>query len=104
MTQRPTDPSDESSNEFGTTEEQTKYLQNLKDGNQEQAGFEAAWGNNIDMVRAEEGVGISSTRVRKAANAGKWDTVSELCTEGVAAWIKDQGLYSEDASGKKMMG
>jgi nicotinamide-nucleotide adenylyltransferase len=104
VTQRPTDPSDESSNEFGTIEEQTRYLQNLKDGNQEQAGFEAAWGNNIDMVQAEEGVGISSTRVRKAANAGKWDTVGELCTEGVAAWIKDQGLYSEDASGKKMMG
>ncbi|CAG5137729.1 uncharacterized protein ALTATR162_LOCUS186 [Alternaria atra] len=104
VTQRPTDPSDESSNEFGTTEEQAKYLQDLKDGNQEKAGFEPAWGNNINMVQAEKGVGVSSTRVRKAANAGKWDTVGELCTEGVAAWIKDQALYSEDASGKKMMG
>jgi nicotinamide-nucleotide adenylyltransferase len=47
---------------------------------------------------------VSSTRVRNAANEGKWDTVSDLCTEGVAAWIKDQALYGEDASGKKMMG
>jgi nicotinamide-nucleotide adenylyltransferase len=86
VTQRPTDPSDESSNEYGTTEEQAKYLQDLKDGKQEDAGFESAWGKNIDMVQAEKGVGVSSTRVRNAANEGKWDTVNELCTEGVAAW------------------
>jgi nicotinamide-nucleotide adenylyltransferase len=29
--------------------------------------------------------------------------VDELCTGGVATWIRDQALYSEDASGKKMM-
>jgi nicotinamide-nucleotide adenylyltransferase len=102
--QRPTDASDASSSEFGTIEKQAKYLQDLKDGKQENAGFEAAWANNIDMAKAEEGVGVSSTRVRKAANEGKWDTVNDLCTEGVAAWIKDQALYSEDASGRKMMG
>ncbi|USP76723.1 hypothetical protein yc1106_03997 [Curvularia clavata] len=104
VTQRPTDASDESSREFGTTEEQAKYLQDLKNGKQEAAGFQPAWGDNIEMVQAEEGVGISSTRVRNAAKEGRWDVVSELCTEGVATWIKDQELYSEDASGKKMMG
>jgi nicotinamide-nucleotide adenylyltransferase len=103
VTQRPTDPSDASSNEFGTTQEQARYLQDLQDGQQEKAGFEPAWGKNIDMVQAEEGVGVSSTRVRNAAKESKWDTVNQLCTEGVAAWIKDQALYSEDASGKKMM-
>jgi nicotinamide-nucleotide adenylyltransferase len=104
VTQRPTDASDESSSEFGTTEEQAKYWQDLRDGKQEAAGFQSAWSSNIEMIEAEEGVGISSTRVRNAAKQGNWDVVSELCTEGVAAWIKDQGLYSEDASGKKMMG
>lgn len=104
VTQRPTDASDESSREFGTTEEQAKYLQDLRNGKQEAAGFQAAWADHIEMVEAEEGVGISSTRVRNAAKEGKWDIVSELCTEGVSAWIKDQKLYSEDASGKKMMG
>jgi nicotinamide-nucleotide adenylyltransferase len=103
VTQRPADPSDESSNEFGTVEEQERYLQRLRDGHQEKAGFEPAWGQNIDMAEAEDGVGISSTRVRKAAKEGKWDVVDELCTDGVAAWLKDQSLYSEDASGKKMM-
>lgn len=103
VTQRPADANDESSREFGSTQEQLKYLQDLKDGKQEAAGFQSAWSNNIDMVEAEEGVGISSTRVRNAAQQGRWDIVSELCTESVAAWIKDQELYSEDASGKKMM-
>jgi len=104
VTQRPADASDESSNDFGTIEEQERYLDDLKLGKQEEAGFAPAWGNNIDMVQAEEGVGVSSTRVRKAAKEGQWDTVDQLCTKGVAAWIKDQALYSEDASGKKMMG
>lgn len=104
VTQRPADTSDASSSEFGTVEEQEKYLQRLKDGEQEKAGFKPAWGEKIDMAQAEKGVGISSTRVRKAAKEGKWDEVSELCTEGVVAWIRDQALYSEDASGKKMMG
>ena len=103
VTQRPTDPSDASSSEFGTVEEQQKYLHRLRDGDEEDAGFVPAWGKNIDMTQPEDGVGVSSTRVRNAAKDGKWDEVSELCTEGVAAWIKDQALYSEDASGKKMM-
>jgi nicotinamide-nucleotide adenylyltransferase len=103
VTQRPTDPSDASSSEFGTVEQQQAYLQRLKDGEEEKAGFLPAWGKNIDMVQAEEGVGISSTRVRNAAKDGNWDEVNKLCTEGVAAWIEDQALYGEDASGKKMM-
>jgi nicotinamide-nucleotide adenylyltransferase len=103
VTQRPADPSDASSNDFGTIEEQDKYVQDLKNGEQEDAGFVPAWGSNIDMAEAEKGVGISSTRVRKAAQDGNWDEVGELCTEGVAAWLQDQSLYSEDSSGKKMM-
>lgn len=103
VTQRPTDPNDGSSDAFGSIEEQQKYLQDLKAGGQENAGFEPAWGNNIDMTQADEGVGVSSTRIRNAAKEGEWDEVGKLCTEGVAAWIKDQKLYSKDATGKKMM-
>jgi nicotinamide-nucleotide adenylyltransferase len=103
VTQRPADPRDESSNEFGTVEEQERYLQDLRSGRQEDAGFVPAWGRNIDLAQAEDGVGISSTRVRKAAKDGYWDEVGELCTPGVAAWLKDQSLYSKDSSGKKMM-
>ncbi|CAO2658558.1 Nn.00g062810.m01.CDS01 [Neocucurbitaria sp. VM-36] len=104
VTQRPSDPSDDSSNGFGSVEEQQKYLQGLRDGELEKAGFKPAWGSSIDMAQAEEGVGVSSTRIRNAAKERRWDEVGELCTEGVVAWIKDQELYSEDATGKKMMG
>lgn len=102
VTQRPADPNDKSSNEFGTVEEQQKYLDSLRDGAREKDGFEPEWGSNIDMVEANEGVGISSTRVRNAAKECKWDVVNALCTEGVASWLKDQSLYGEDASGKKL--
>ncbi|RMZ66120.1 cytidylyltransferase [Pyrenophora seminiperda CCB06] len=102
VTQRPANSSDESSNGFGTTEEQARYVENLKGGKHQHVGFAPTWANNIDMVQAEQGVGVSSTRVRNAAKEGQWDIVDRLCTEGVAAWIKDQALYSEDASGKKM--
>lgn len=103
VTQRPSDPSDESSTAFGAVEEQERYLQRLRDGGQEAAGFRPAWGSNIDMAAAEKGVGVSSTRVRNAAKEGNWDVVGQLCTVGVAAWLQDQALYSEDASGQKMM-
>ncbi|OAL48521.1 Nucleotidylyl transferase [Pyrenochaeta sp. DS3sAY3a] len=95
VTQRPANADDESSNDFGSVEAQQKYLQDLKEGSQAWAGFESDWGGNIDMAQADDGVGISSTRVRDAARAGRWEEVGQLCTPGVAAWIKDQGLYSE---------
>ena len=103
VTQRPADSSDASSSEFGTIEEQKRYVQDLTNGEREGEGFKRHWGKNINMAQAEEGVGISSTRVRRAANEEDWSEVGKLCTEGVTAWIKDQALYSEDASGKKMM-
>lgn len=103
VTQRPYNPNDVSSKEFGTVEDQQRYLQRIKDGQLQDQGFEPAWRDRIDMVEGT-GLGISSTRIRKAAKEGEWEEVSKLCTEGVTAWIRDQQLYSEDASGKKMMG
>jgi nicotinamide-nucleotide adenylyltransferase len=104
VTQRPYDPNDASSKEFGTAEEQTSYRKGLIEGGLEKDGFTKRWAEQIDMVPPEEGVGISSTRIRKAAKEGDWDLVGRLCTEDVAAWIKSESLYAEDDSGKKMMG
>ncbi|KAF9738529.1 hypothetical protein PMIN06_001684 [Paraphaeosphaeria minitans] len=101
VTQRPCNENDPSSKEFGTVEDQEKYLQNIKDGDLEKDGFEREWRGNIDMVEGT-GMGISSTRVRREAKYGNWDEVGRLCTEGVAAWIRGEGLYEGDASGKKM--
>lgn len=102
VTQRPYNANDTSSKEFGTVEDQERYLRNIKEGGLEKEGFDANWKGNIDMVEGT-GMGISSTRVRNAAKEGNWDEVGKLCTEGVTAWIREEGLYSEDASGKKMM-
>jgi nicotinamide-nucleotide adenylyltransferase len=104
VTQRPFDPNDASSREFGTVEEQASYLASLREGRLEKEGFERSWAEQIDMVPAAKGVGVSSTRVRRAAKERDWGLVSRLCTEGVAEWVKSQGLYAEDDSGKKMMG
>jgi nicotinamide-nucleotide adenylyltransferase len=104
VTLRPSDPSDESSSAFGSEEEQRTYVKNLADGDGEKDGFKKEWAKSIEVVNGGEGVGISSTRVRRAAGEGEWELVRELCSEGVAGWVRDQGLYKEDSSGKKMMG
>jgi nicotinamide-nucleotide adenylyltransferase len=97
--QRPYDKNDDSSKEFGTIDEQKAYLKKLSDGEREHEGFRKEWAENIDMVEGGNGVGVSSTRLRNAARDGAWGTVEELSTEGVAAWVKETGLYSEEASG-----
>lgn len=104
VTLRPTDEDDASSTGFGTPEEQELYVKSLTQGQHVSTGFEAAWAQHISTIRAEGVVGVSSTRVRKAAYEGRWDDVGKLCTEGVASWIQDQNLYSEHATGKKEKG
>jgi nicotinamide-nucleotide adenylyltransferase len=93
---------DGSSSEYGNVEEQAAFLENLRNGGLEKEGFERAWVDQIDMVLGNEGTGVSSTRVRKAAKEGDWDTVGKLCTDGVAGWVKEMGLYEEDARIAKM--
>ena len=46
--------------------------------------------------------GVSSTKVRKAAKNADWGVVEELCTPGVAAYVKSEGLYQDDDRGAKM--
>ncbi|PVI07886.1 Nucleotidylyl transferase [Periconia macrospinosa] len=103
VTARPYDESDESSKEYGTLEAQRDYVMALRQGRKETEGFKSEWGYRVELVEDVEGVGISSTRVRKAAKNQEWDVVRSLCTETVSDWLQDQGLYSEDAEGKKMM-
>lgn len=103
VTQRPESADDASSKEFGTQDDQEQYVDNMKQGGMWEVGFESGWRDSIDLVEST-GAGVSSTRVRNAAKEGDWEEVGKLCTEGVTAWIQDQKLYSEDASGKKMMG
>ncbi len=95
VTKRPSDASDQSSQAYGSTQTQEKYLQDLRSGVYAQEGFQPAWADAIVMAEANEGVGVSSTRVRKAAEEGDWALVNSLCTKGVAEWITDQSLYGK---------
>lgn len=100
---RPYDAKDQSSKEYGTLENQREYLMAMREGKREKEGFKKAWGYSVELIEDVEGVGISSTRIRKAAKDQEWDIVADLCTETVSEWVRDQGLYCEDAEGKKMM-
>ncbi|KAJ4294591.1 hypothetical protein N0V90_008282 [Kalmusia sp. IMI 367209] len=103
VTQRPYNPEDSSSKEFGTTEDQENFLKRVQRGALAKEGFEKGWRDQIDMVEGM-GWGISSTRIRNATKEKSWDEVGRLCTEGVVGWLREEGLYEEDASGEKMMG
>ncbi|KAF2872769.1 hypothetical protein BDV95DRAFT_628307 [Massariosphaeria phaeospora] len=94
VTQRPSVPSDAASAQFGSAGEQARYVQRLRDGGAEKDGFERAWAERIEVVvQPDEGLGVSSTRVRGKAAERDWEGVGELCTVGVAAWMREEGLY-----------
>ncbi|MCJ1433588.1 hypothetical protein MMC27_002951 [Xylographa pallens] len=86
--------------EWGGREEQDAYLQDLKDGKRDHEGGRKEWADRIQMVegkKAGERV-VSSTKVRKAAQAGNADSLEELCTEGVAKYILQEKLYTEQVA------
>ncbi|KAF2204217.1 Nucleotidylyl transferase [Delitschia confertaspora ATCC 74209] len=105
VTARPYDESDPASREFGTESEQKRFVERLGEGEDremENKGWRREWAQSIEVVDAEEGVGVSSTRIRKAAKGQEWHDVGRLCTSGVAGWIRERGLYGEDDRGVKM--
>ena len=88
-----------------TEEEQRKYIADLAEGSLADEGMKQEWASQINILEGErvsEAAGISSTVIRKAAKQHDWKAVSDMCTPGVAEWIKDQRLYESDASGAKM--
>ncbi|KAK8167942.1 hypothetical protein BKA80DRAFT_265519 [Phyllosticta citrichinensis] len=95
VTIRPSDPKDASSAAFGTTDQQVKYLEGLVNGRLEEEGFKRQWAGQISHLIGQEGIGVSSTRIRKAAQEQEWSDLQKLCTPGVAAWVKELGLYGQ---------
>lgn len=68
----------------------------LRDGALEGIGGKRRWAERIEMVEAEEeAVGVSSTRVRSAAETEDWEDVSVCCTPAVAEWVREWVLYQE---------
>ncbi|EKG10816.1 hypothetical protein MPH_12072 [Macrophomina phaseolina MS6] len=102
VTLRPADPNDASSREFGTTEQQVDFIEGLGRSSLEKEGFKPQWASQVDHLIGQEGIGVSSTRIRKAAKEHNWEELRTLCTPGVAAWVQDQHLYEENATPAKM--
>ncbi|KAM0689637.1 hypothetical protein Q7P36_010508 [Cladosporium allicinum] len=70
-------------------------------GEEEQRAFRE-WAERVELVEPTPKAGVSSTVIRKAAKSGEWGVVEELCTGGVAGWVREEGLYEEDDRGTKM--
>lgn len=91
----------------GDTEDQQRaYIVNLAKGSLANEGMKQQWASQIGILEGErvgEAAGVSSTVIRKAAKQHDWASVRDLCTPGVAEWIKDQKLYESDSSGAKMV-
>lgn len=86
VTLRPEDSS-------GDEADQRAWLKRLEDGGLESEGGKRAWASQIELVKPNKQLGVSSTRIRKAATAGQWDIVGNLCSDSVAEWVKECGLY-----------
>lgn len=87
---------------YGSVEDQKAFLAHLESGEMEAEGGKREWAKQVVMVDPNPQAGVSSTRIRKAAKAGDWDAVGELCTEGVREWVRSEGLYEDDDRGSKM--
>ena len=88
--------------DFGGVEEQRAFVRNLAEGGLEAEGGKREWAERVELVEPTPKAGVSSTVIRKAAKAGEWGVVEELCTGGVAGWVREEGLYEEDDRGMKM--
>jgi nicotinamide-nucleotide adenylyltransferase len=88
--------------EFGSEEEQRGFVRNLSEGGLEAEGGKREWADRVELVEPTPKAGVSSTVIRKAAKAGEWRVVEDLCTGGVAWWVREEGLYEEDDRGTKM--
>jgi len=88
--------------DYGTVEQQRAFHGRLENGEMEADGGKREWAKQVELVPPNPKAGVSSTKVRKAANGGDWEEVRRLCTEGVAGYVRNEGLYEEDDRGAKM--
>jgi len=88
--------------DYGSIDEQKAFAKKLEDGEMEGDGGKREWAKQVELVPPNPKAGVSSTKIRKAAKAGDWEKVGQLCTPGVAEWVKSESLYAEDDRGAKM--
>lgn len=88
--------------EYGSENDQRAFVKKIETGELEKQGGKREWAEQIDLVPPNEVTGVSSTKIRKAANRQDWLELERLTTPTVAAWTKEEKLYEEDAKGAKM--
>ncbi|KAK4575285.1 hypothetical protein LTR86_001137 [Recurvomyces mirabilis] len=88
--------------EYGSVDDQKAFIQRIETGEMENEGAKKEWSKQIEVVPPNPRAGVSSTKVRKATKAGRWDDVQDLCTAGVAAYVESESLYEGDDRGAKM--
>jgi nicotinamide-nucleotide adenylyltransferase len=93
VTLRPDDDS-------GNTDEQKAFLWKIAEGELEKEGAKREWAEQIELVSPNPKVGVSSTKIRKAAQDGKWNELTELTTPSVAAWVRHERLYESNQSAR----
>ncbi|KAI1388601.1 Nucleotidylyl transferase [Hypoxylon trugodes] len=83
--------------EWGDAVAQHAYLTQLRDGRLEEAGGVLEWVYRVEMVedRKEGEEIVSSTKVREAVRRSDWVALKKLVSEGVAEWIRGEGLYGD---------
>ncbi|KZZ98302.1 cytidylyltransferase [Moelleriella libera RCEF 2490] len=84
---------------WGAVEEQRAYLQRLGEGGGlAQMGGDAAWVKRIEMVSGLGGAAVSSSRVREVVKRRRYGSDAELgdlVSDGVRAYIEEEGLYQD---------
>lgn len=88
--------------EYGSIEEQRAFVERLGKGEMEKDGGKPEWAEQVELVPPNAKVGVSSTKVRKAAKRSDWTEVAELCTPGVSEYVRSEKLYEDDDRGAKM--
>ncbi|KAK1824244.1 hypothetical protein LTR12_001310 [Friedmanniomyces endolithicus] len=88
--------------EFGSVEDQRAFVRRLESGDMEAEGGKKEWAKQVELVAPNPKMGVSSTGIRKDAKRGDWKEVGELCTPGVLAYVRSEGLYTDDDRGAKM--
>ena len=85
--------------EWGSREEQDRYLRDIREGKREGEGAKKEGVSEGRIVLAEGMEGgqvISSTRVREVIKGGDTVRLAKLVTQGVGKWVLREGLYLKD--------
>lgn len=88
--------------EYGSVDEQRAFADKVGNGELDEYGAKREWASQIDLVPPNPKVGVSSTKIRKAAKAQDWDALAQLTTPSIAEWVRSERTYEEDDRGAKM--